>query len=79
MTHRLWPLPYKYWATEKMLFAALNKQQFSTKKPINSQIYLHKNLEHSRSLKESIAYNQALSVTNYEFEAHINPNKQTCD
>ena len=47
------------------------------KKPTDRQSYLHANLEHPRSLKESIPYSQALRVkricsTNSKFEAHIN-------
>ena len=46
-------------------------------KPTSRQRYLHANLEHPRSLKESIPYSQALLVkricsTNPEFETLIN-------
>ena len=46
-------------------------------KPTDHQSYLHANSEHPRSLKENIAYSQALRVkrscsTNFEFEAHMN-------
>ena len=47
------------------------------KKPTRRENDLHANLEHPRSLKESIPYSQALPVKricsiNSEFEAHIN-------
>ena len=42
------------------------------KKQIDHQNYSHANSKHPRSLKESIAYNQALHVKDSEFEADIN-------
>ena len=82
--HKTIKLDFKYSKTKIELLDVLvykdinNKLQTTLyKKPTDRQSYLHANLEHPRSLKESVPYTQALRVkricsTNSEFEAHIN-------
>ena len=62
-----------------LLYKDFNNKLQATlyKKSTDRQIYFHANSEHSRSLKESIPYSQALRATricstNSEFETHIN-------
>ena len=82
--HKTIKLDFKYSKTKIELLDVLvykdihNKLQTTLyKKPTDRQSYLHADLEHPRSLKESVPYTQALRVkricsTNSEFEAHIN-------
>ena len=82
--HKTMTFDFKYLKTkieflDVLVYKDINKNLKTTlyKKPTDHQSYLHVNSEHPRSLKESIAYSQALRVkricfTNSELEVHIN-------
>ena len=82
--HRTTRFNFKYLKTkieflDVLLYKGISDKLQKTlyKNPTKCHFFLYANLEHPISLKESIAYSQALCVkricsTDSEFEAHIN-------